>query len=153
MENIAILTCSNVTQDLGCPSFQCFEAIREKTGLFDQYKDKDGVQLLGIINCAGCPTTVAPEKLLRRFRSLIATGVDAVHLSTCVTVLCPFKKKYLKLLEENFPGTKIVEGTHGAPAGIAPEKFYEYMKAGMKRLLIQPQTTMADAIEMMKNKG
>ncbi len=152
MANVAILTCSNLTQDLGCPSYQCMKAIRDGIARFDRYSDEEGVELFGIINCAGCPTAVVPEKLFERVRSLVATGVEAVHLSTCMTVLCPFKKKYLKLLGEKFPEVAFVEGTHDAPEGATAEEMAETMKTGIKGLLTQPRMSMADVIGMTMNK-
>ncbi|MCG8636047.1 MAG: CGGC domain-containing protein [Desulfobacterales bacterium] len=117
MKKIGILTCSNTTQDLGCSSFKCLEDIYAGGGEFKRYEAEGGAQLAGIINCAGCPTAVAPEKLLTRVRSLAVLGVEAIHLSACVMGLCPFKKKYAGLLEKEFPGIEIVLGTHDAPEG------------------------------------
>ncbi|MBA4369551.1 MAG: CGGC domain-containing protein [Desulfobacterium sp.] len=117
MKKIGILTCSNTTQDLGCSSFKCLDAIYENSGDFKKHESSGGAQLAGIINCAGCPTVVAPEKLLERVRSLAVLGVEAIHLSSCMIVLCPFKNKYAKLLENQFPDIEIVLGTHSGPEG------------------------------------
>ncbi|HEY3422447.1 MAG TPA: CGGC domain-containing protein, partial [Methanocellaceae archaeon] len=115
MTRIALLTCSNTTQDMGCSSFMCLEGMRSMSGQFARYKDKGGAELAGIISCAGCPTTIAPEKLLGRVRSLTSLGVEAVHLSSCMMSICPFKNKYLDLLRTEFPDVKFVQGTHGTP--------------------------------------
>ncbi len=80
MKRIAILNCSNTMQELGCAACMCLENIHKTAGQFARYKADGGAQLVGIINCAGCPTAVAPEKLLNRVRPLAAIGVD---LSTC----------------------------------------------------------------------
>ena len=68
------------------------QGVNENSGEFARYNDQGGTQLMGIINCAGCPTAVAPEKLLRRVRSLSFLQLDAIHLSSCMLALCPLKK-------------------------------------------------------------
>ena len=113
MTRIALLTCSNTTQDMGCSACMCLDNINKTAGGFARYQGDGGAQLVGIINCAGCPTSVAPEKLLNRVRALTCLGVDAVHLSSCVVAVCPFKNKYLDVLRQEFPGIQFVEGTHG----------------------------------------
>ena len=112
MKKIGILTCSNTTQDLGCSSFKCLDAVYRNDGEFKRHENMGGAQLVGIINCAGCPTAVAPEKLLERVRALTEVGVEAIHMASCMMALCPFKNKYAKLLENRFPEIEIVAGTH-----------------------------------------
>jgi predicted metal-binding protein len=116
MKRIAILNCTNTTQDMGCSACMCLDNINKTAGGFARYKGDGGAQLVGIINCAGCPTSVAPEKLLNRVRSLTCLGVDAIHLSSCIMAVCPFKNKYLDVLRREFPGIEFVEGTHGTSA-------------------------------------
>jgi predicted metal-binding protein len=113
MKRVAILNCTNTTQDMGCSACMCLDNINNTAGNFARYKEDGGAQLVGIINCAGCPTSVAPEKLLNRVKALTCLGVNAIHLSSCVVAVCPFKNKYLDMLRKEFPGIEIVEGTHG----------------------------------------
>ena len=154
MTRIAILTCSNITGELQCPSFQCFDALWDGKGQFARYgQNNRPPRLVGIISCAGCPTAVAPEKLFRRVRPLVAAGVEVIHLSTCLTVVCPFKKKYLELLKVKYPGVTLVEGTHEAPEGIKPELFVEGLKTTLSKMLTQPQKSMADMISFQRYPG
>ncbi len=139
MARIGILTCTNTTQDARCSSFMCLKGVNEGTGEFARYKDQGGTELAGIINCAGCPTAVAPEKLLQRVRSLAFLQLDAIHLSSCMMSLCPFKNKYARLLKKGFPGINIVEGTH-----VESPEVVQMFIAGMQDMLTQPQKTMAD---------
>jgi len=111
MKRIGILTCGNTTGDYACSSIGCFEDFNARKGTFSAYTE-EGAELVGVISCAGCPTLYAPEKIFRRVRTLAATGVEAVHLANCMVGLCPFKKKYLSLLREEFPQIVFVEGTH-----------------------------------------
>ena len=143
---IGILTCSSVTQDLACSSFNCFKALRENEGAFARYNGD--VQLAGIINCAGCGTMVAPHKLIHRVKSLTELNVKAIHLSTCMMNLCPFKDKYHKLLSETFPHIKFVKGTHGAPPGLSDENFRKSHQELVSSLVTQ-RKNMADVIPLI----
>ena len=66
MARIAILTCSNCTQDSNCASVVCLGDMRKRRGFFEPYPKDEPLDLIGIINCAGCPTLAAPEKILKR---------------------------------------------------------------------------------------
>ena len=92
MARIAILTCYNCTQDSNCASVVCLGDMRKRRGFFEQYPKDEPLDLIGIINCAGCPTLAAPEKILKRVRAVAEFRLDALHLSFCMVTLCPFIK-------------------------------------------------------------
>lgn len=140
MPRIGILTCSNATQDLGCSSASCLADFRKRRGTFADYPQDKPLDLVGIINCPGCPTVIGPDKLLQRIRALTEFRVDAIHFSYCVKVLCPFKEQYKKALEKELPNIEIVIGTH--QEHITPEEFRERVK----KLFCQPKKTMVDII-------
>jgi predicted metal-binding protein len=140
MARIGIMTCSNATQELGCSSVSCLADLRKRRGAFADYPGEQKLDLVGIINCPGCPTLAGPGKLLQRIRALTEFRVDVIHLSNCVKALCPFKQQYEKALSEAFPSIKIVLGTH--EQHIAPEDFRERVK----KLQCQPRKTMVDLI-------
>ena len=137
---IAILTCSAATQDLGCSSVSCLHDLRKKKGAFASYGEQS-LELIGIINCAGCPTLAGPEKLLGRIRSLVDFRVDAIHFSYCMDALCPYKIKYQALLKEKFPDIDIIIGTHDAH--VTHEQFRE----SVNELFCQPKRTMVEVIK------
>jgi len=83
----------------------------KEKGFFEKYQEQE-VVLVGIISCAGCPTIGAPEKILKRVKSLASLRADVIHLSYCMTAVCPFIHKYIKVIKEAFPKIEIVEGTH-----------------------------------------
>ena len=112
MARIGIITCSNMTNDLACSSFGCLEDSHAGKGTFARYADQGGAQVVGVISCSGCPTLIAPEKILRRVRTLAASGVDAIHFAYRMEHLCPFQKKYQSILEAEFPDISFVKGTH-----------------------------------------
>ncbi|MCK5505851.1 MAG: CGGC domain-containing protein [Thermodesulfovibrionia bacterium] len=138
MAKIGILTCSNTTQDMSCSSAPCLRDMRERKGAFSRYSKDEPLDLTGIINCANCPTLAGYEKLLNRVRALTEFNVDAIHLTYCIDTLCPFKSKYVSLLEKNFPDIEIVVGTHEARA--TPEQFREKVR----KVLCRPRQIMAD---------
>ncbi len=140
MARIGILTCSNATQDLGCSSASCLSDYRKRKGTFAEYPSNQPLDLVGIINCPGCPTLTGPDKLLQRVRALTEFRVDAIHFSYCMKALCPFKEKYQKALQEAFPNITIIIGTHREH--ITPEEF----RQRVKRLFCQPRKTMVDVI-------
>jgi len=111
MPRIGILTCWNCTQELNCASAVCLADMRKMRGFFEKYKDQE-IILVGIISCAGCPTIGAPEKILKRVKSLTSFKVDVIHLSYCMTAVCPFINKYIDVIKKKYPNIEIVEGTH-----------------------------------------
>ena len=140
MPRIGILTCSNATQDMGCSSASCLADLRKRKGAFADYPPNESLDLIGIINCPGCPTIIGPDKLLQRIKGLTEFRVDAIHFSYCVKALCPFKEKYQQALKETFPAVKIVIGTHREH--ISDQEFQERVK----KIFCRPRKTMVDLI-------
>jgi predicted metal-binding protein len=142
MARIGILTCSNFTQETNCASVVCLGDMRKRRGFFDRYPSDQPLDLIGIINCAGCPTLAAPEKILKKVRALAEFRLDALHLSFCLTAVCPFVKKYTEVIKGAYPDLEIVLGTH-QPMDKA------HFQQGLKELLCQtlsPPQTMNDMI-------
>jgi predicted metal-binding protein len=140
MARIGILTCSNATQELGCSSTSCLSDLRKRKGTFSAYLKDQPLDLVGIINCPGCPTLTGPDKLLQRIKALTEFRIDAIHFSFCIKALCPFKETYKKALEQAFPNIKIEIGTH--QEHISADEYRERVK----RLFSQPRKTMVDII-------
>ena len=143
MARIGILTCSNCTQDSNCASVVCLGDMRKRRGWFESYPKDEPLDLIGIINCAGCPTLAAPEKILKRVRAVAEFRLDALHLSFCMVTLCPFIKPYTALIKREFPGINIVMGTH-RPAD--RDRFVTGVKELLCQTLAAPQT-MNDLIK------
>ena len=140
MARIGILTCSNATQDLDCASASCLRDLRKRLGEFNRYPKDEKMELMGIINCAGCPTINASEKILRKVRALAEMNVDAIHLTFCLVALCPFKTKYVEIIQEEYPTISVVYGTH--EPHVSPETFQQEIK----ELLCAPRKAMTDNI-------
>lgn len=140
MARIGILTCWNATQELDCASASCLRDLRRKLGEFNRYPKDEKLELIGIINCAGCPTIAAPEKILRKVRALAEIMVDAIHLTFCMVTLCPFKEKFVEVIQEAYPNISIVYGTHEAPVNS------QVYREEVKDLLCAPRKNMTDVI-------
>src|SRR4030042_2092192 len=130
MARVGIITCLNCTQDANCASVVCLADLRKRRGFFERYPKDEPLDLMGLISCAGCPTLAAPEKILRRVKAVADFKIKALHLSFCMTAVCPFVNKYVELIKANFPDLEIVLGTHkpGPPAEF---------RRGVKELLCQ----------------
>jgi predicted metal-binding protein len=142
MARIGILTCSNCTQESNCASVVCLGDMRKRRGFFERYAADEPLELVGIINCAGCPTLAAPEKILRRVRAVAEFKIDALHLSFCMTALCPFINTYSEIIKEEYPNIEVVMGTHTPGDRVMFQK-------GVKELLCQTLAavqTMSDMI-------
>ena len=142
MARIGILTCSNCTQESNCASVVCLGDMRKRRGFFDRYSGEEPLDLIGIINCAGCPTLAAPEKILKRVRALAEFRLDALHLSFCLTAVCPFVKRYIEIIKEAYPDLEIILGTHQP---MDKTHFQQGLKELLCQTLSQPQT-MTDMI-------
>lgn len=134
---IGIITCSNVTQEWGCVSGMCLTELRERKGFFEDYPYDEELVLAGIINCSGCPSVGGTQKILRRVRPLAELQVDAIHLSTCVTAICPFKQKYEQVIEEAYPEIKVVAGTHAGNMKILQDSVKNFFSVDLKDLYIR----------------
>jgi len=143
MARIGILTCSNSTQESHCGSVVCLGDMRKRRGFFSTYPKEEPIDLIGIINCAGCPTLAAPEKILKKVRALVSFRIDALHFSFCMTALCPFIKQYEKVILREYPDIRIVFGTH------KPMDKREFQR-GVKELLCQTMKKPQDMTSLIK---
>lgn len=137
MARIGIITCSNCTQETNCAAVVCLGDMRKRRGFFERYGTAEPLDLIGLINCAGCPTLAAPEKILKRVRALASYHLDALHFSYCMTALCPFLNQYQKVIEKEFPDLNIVRGTH-KPIDVAE------FRRGVKELLCPTLVQLQD---------
>lgn len=140
MARIGILNCSNSTQELGCSSASCLADLRKRRGAFADYPADEPIDLVGIINCPGCPTLAGTDKLLHKIKSLTEFKIDTLHLSYCLKALCPFTVKYVESLQNNFPDLKVVVGTH--QEHISADEFRDRVRG----LFNQPRKNMVDLI-------
>ena len=142
-KRVGIVICGNTSRDMNCSSTMCLLDFQRNRSAFAGYPGGGGSELVGIISCAGCPTLAAPEKILHRVKPLVDLGVDAIHLSTCMLALCPFKNKYKGIIEKAFPGIPVVEGTHFPPEGMNPEEAGKLFVERSHQMLCEDRPAMA----------
>lgn len=143
MARLGILTCSNCTQETNCASVVCLSDMRKRKGFFERYPQDESIDLVGIINCAGCPTLAAPEKILKRVRAMADFKLTALHFSFCMTALCPFLAKYQSVIRAEYPTLELIMGTHQP---MDKEKFGEKVKELLCPTVFRLQT-MNDLIK------
>jgi predicted metal-binding protein len=102
-----------------CPGSRDFRTIRERKGAF---MGEDDIQLVGFINCGGCPG----KKAVLRARSLVEQGADTIAFASCISkgtpigYSCPFAKRMRELVQKEVgDGVHILDYTHDA--GPEPE--------------------------------
>lgn len=145
MARIGILSCSNCTQETDCCMSACLGDLRKRRGFFDRYPADETLDLVGVISCAGCPTLAAPEKILRKVDAIASFRVDALHMTYCMTAICPFRKAYRRVISEVYPDLEIVEGTH---TPVDPGEF----RRGMAELLCPTLTRKPAMVDMVNGR-
>lgn len=108
---IGIIRCQQ-TEDY-CPGTADFRAIRERQGAFAGIEED--IEIVGFINCGGCPA----KKAVLRARELVRRGADTIVFASCIQkgtpigYPCPFFRKMLELVKQELPeGAKVFEYTH-----------------------------------------
>lgn len=99
-----------------CAGGKCFRALREKTGAFDRYRNKE-VEIAGYTTCDGCPggnIEYAPEEMKKN-------GISVIHFATGMVVgypPCPYIVHHRDFIQKKY-GIEVVAGTHPIP-----QKYY-----------------------------
>lgn len=108
---VGIIRCMQ-TEDY-CPGTTDFRIIREKKGVFEGVKED--IELIGFINCGGCP---GKESVLRA-RELVKRGADTIVFASCIQngnpigYPCPFAKKMKDIIVKDLGDQiKILDYTH-----------------------------------------
>jgi predicted metal-binding protein len=91
-----------------CAGWDCFQAMRDKTGYMTEY---DTIEIVGFDTCGGCPGRNRYYKIIERGQKLKEKGADIIHLSTCLVNTCPNKDKFIEVLEKEV-GLPVREKTH-----------------------------------------
>ncbi len=134
MAKIGILGCQSVTNEMDCVMIGCFGNLNNRQGKFAAYPPEEPLQLAGVINCGGCPTAVGSDRIWQKVQALVDYGIDALHLSSCMLQLCPFKDNFIETIQKDYPDLKVVEGTH-------PFHDEDAFKTGVRELVSQRAVT------------
>ena len=108
---VGIIRCMQ-TEDF-CPGTTDFKTIREKKGAFADVKDD--IEIIGFINCGGCPG----KKAVLRARELVKRGADTIAFASCIQkgtpigYPCPFAKKMKDIIVKDLgEDINILDYTH-----------------------------------------
>lgn len=116
MTRIAILCCGNIKNELSCPAIGCLRSFNEKTGTFERYKNDTETYLVGFSTCSGCPTLLAPGKILKKTKPLVVMSkAEKIHLSSCMVKICPFVNRYISAINEAYLDVEVIMGTDPFP--------------------------------------
>jgi len=102
---IGIIRCEEHSNE--CAGYNCFPAMRDKTGQFEGY---EVIELIGFDSCGGCARNKA-ERIIARANRLKEKGAEIIHLGNCLVGACPFKDIFKEALKEEVK-LPIVENTH-----------------------------------------
>ena len=127
---IGIIACSSATQEMDCCAIGCFKDFNLRSGSFHRYPADQELRLVGLVSCAGCPTRVYPEKILRKVASLAKLGTVKLHFANCMLSFCPFIKTYIKVIRQKYPDIELIEGTH--EKHLTDEQFRERTRCALE---------------------
>ena len=102
---IGIIRCNS--HSANCAGFNCFPAIRNKTGQFEQYDD---VELVGFDSCGGCDRGKS-DKIVAKASRLKEKGAEVIHLGNCLVGSCPTSEQFHQAIKDNVP-VDVVRKTH-----------------------------------------
>lgn len=134
MTKVGILGCQAVTNEMNCVMIGCLGNVNNRQGKFEAYPKDEPLQLVGVIGCGGCPTAVGADRIWQKVRALTDYGIDALHLSSCMIQLCPFKDQFIETIQKDHPDLSVVEGTH-------PFHDENAFKTGVRELISQRVVT------------
>lgn len=108
---VGIIRCMQ-TEDF-CPGTTDFRVIRERAGAFNGVQEE--IQIVGFINCGGCPG----KKAVLRARELVKRGADTIVFASCIQkgtpigYPCPFAKRMKEFIQKEVGNEiKILDYTH-----------------------------------------
>jgi predicted metal-binding protein len=119
---------------MDCVMIGCFGNMRGRQGMFERYAEDDPPELVGIISCGGCPTAMGTQRIWQKVKALREYGIEALHLTSCLTQVCPFVDEFVDAIRTEYPDLAIVEGTH-------PFHDVDAFKAGISELATQRAVT------------
>lgn len=95
-----------------CPGTTDFRFIKERKGAFEIAED---IELVGFINCGGCPA----KKAVLRARELVKRGADTIAFASCIQkgtpigYPCPFGRKMKEIIQKDLGDrVKYLDYTH-----------------------------------------
>lgn len=107
---VGLIRCMQ-TEDM-CPSTTDFRVIKEKKLAFEGVEGE--IEIIGFINCGGCPG----KKAVTRAAEMVKRGADTIVLASCITrgnpigFACPHAEKMKEAIQKKIGDIKIIDYTH-----------------------------------------
>jgi len=110
MTKIGLVRCEMAAR--ACPGTACFNAIKTRTGNFEEFKSED-IDIIGMITCGGCPGRDA----IRQAKEMVNRGAEVIFICTCLIKPIPNPPKcvYAEELADAIRdklGVRVIMGTH-----------------------------------------
>ncbi|AFQ42609.1 CGGC domain-containing protein [Desulfosporosinus meridiei] len=112
MIRVAIFSCPKVTNKMGCSSSDCLDELRNRQGSYTTYDSSENLELIGMINCPGCPAEIDSQRIINQIQYLSKFKVNKIHFTNCMSLYCAFRYNYQVLIEGRFPNIEIVQGKY-----------------------------------------
>jgi len=112
MEKILIVGCKNTMDNVCIACSRCMVAFNKRDGEFSRYKDKDA-ELIGILNCGGCPGVSVVTRLAQMACWNAQNGEKAtkIHIAACILDHCPEKETIINKIKAK-TAIEVIEGAH-----------------------------------------
>jgi len=110
---VGIIRCLHTEQI--CPGTTDFRLIREHGGSFAEVPADEPIEIIGFLNCGGCPGKSA----VFRAKEMVKRGADTIAFTTCMSkgapigFACPhYEKIKSAVIKAVGPDVKILDYTH-----------------------------------------
>ena len=112
MEKILIIGCKNTMDDVCIGCSRCMTGFNRREGHFERYKDTDA-QLIGILNCGGCPGSSIVQRLIqvRLWNMPLGEQPTKIHIGPCLADHCPHYDDLVTKIQVK-AGIEVIEGCH-----------------------------------------
>jgi predicted metal-binding protein len=132
MVKVGIMICD---RNRTCTGNKCFMAVRERDGAFARYPEDEPIEVVGFINCGGCPG----ERLEYSPADMKKYGAEVIHLATGYLAgypACPYIEDHIRYIED-YVGLPVVVGTHPMPQNYidAHERAGDWEQDGARQFL------------------
>ncbi len=112
MEKLLIVGCKNAMDDVCIGCSRCLVGFNRREGEFAEY-EKNGAQLMGLLNCGGCPGATIVTRLaqVNLWNKPMNEKVTKVHVAPCILDHCPHKESIVAKIQAK-AGVQVILGTH-----------------------------------------
>ncbi len=110
MDKILIVGCQKAMDDVCIGCSRCLVAFNRRVGQFAGYGE---AELLGLLNCGGCPGSVIVTRLaqVKLWNAPMNEKPTVIHIAPCISDHCPYAETIMAKIRAK-SGIPVVVGTH-----------------------------------------